>query len=322
MLGTVPVAPFWAPGIEATRAAVNEEQTVIHKRLPAGGGPRERNAYLIVLSGRAVGKMYKLAAGEHVLGRSTDAEIRLDDEGVSRLHAKMRRRSDGSVEVSDLDSTNGTYVNGAQIRHFTLSDGDRIQIGSVTILKFSYQDSLEEQFQQQLYESATRDPLTQAYNKRFFNEQFDKDFSHAMRHKLPLSLVMLDVDHFKRVNDSHGHPAGDHVLQRLSATIMASLRTEDAFCRVGGEEFAVIMRDCTEEEAMQLAERLRRLVANTQFVYGGQQLPVTVSLGVTGLTAGRHTRSTDVVEETDRCLYEAKGRGRNRACRPTDLRRA
>ncbi len=297
---------------------MNEEQTVIHKRLPAGG-PRERNAYLIVLSGRAVGKMYKLAPGDHVLGRSTDAEIRLDDEGVSRLHAKMRRRSDGTVEVSDLDSTNGTYVNGAQIRHFTLSDGDRIQIGSVTILKFSYQDSLEEQFQQQLYESATRDPLTQAYNKRFFNEQFEKDFSHAKRHRLPLSLVMLDVDHFKRVNDGHGHPAGDHVLQRLAATIMASLRTEDAFCRVGGEEFAVIMRDCTEDEAMQLAERLRRLVANTQFVYGGQQLPVTISLGLCGLEPTQHERSTEVVEISDRCLYESKRRGRNRACRPADL---
>ena len=138
---------------------MNEEQTVIHKRVPViTDGPRERNAYLIVLSGRAVGKMYKLAPGEHTLGRSTDADIRLDDEGVSRLHATMRRRSDGTVEVSDLESTNGTYVNGSQIRHFTLSDGDRIQIGSVTILKFSYQDSLEEQFQQQLYESATRDP--------------------------------------------------------------------------------------------------------------------------------------------------------------------
>ncbi len=301
---------------------MNEEQTVIHKRVPIGNdGPRERNAYLIALSGRSVGKMYKLAHGEHTIGRSTDADIRLDDEGVSRLHAKMRRRADGTVEVSDLESTNGTYVNGAQIRHFTLSDGDRIQIGSVTILKFSYQDSLEEQFQQQLYESATRDPLTQSYNKRFFIEQFEKDFSHALRHQLPLSLVMLDADHFKRINDNHGHPAGDHVLQRLAATVMASLRTEDAFCRVGGEEFAVIMRDCTEDEAVQLAERLRRLIASTQFVYGGQQLPVTVSLGIAGLDPQRHTRSTELVELADRCLYEAKGSGRNRACRPSDLGR-
>lgn len=298
---------------------MNEEQTVIHKRVPMGGAPRERNASLLVLSGRALGQLFKILPGEMVLGRSTEADIRLDDEGVSRLHAKIRRRSDGTVEVSDLDSTNGTYVNGAQIRHFTLSDGDRIQIGSVTILQFRYQDSLEEQLQQQLRESVIRDPLTQAYNKRFFNEQLEKDFSHAQRHHLPLSLVMLDVDHFKLINDSHGHPAGDHVLQRLSATIMASLRTEDAFCRVGGEEFAVIMRDCTEPEAMQLAERLRRLVASTQFVYGGKTLPVTISLGVSSIDPNRHPRTIELVEEADRCLYEAKRRGRNRACQPLDL---
>jgi len=298
---------------------VNEEQTVIHKRVPMGGSPVERNASLLVLSGRALGQLFKIPPGEVVLGRSTEADIRLDDEGVSRLHAKIRRRTDGTVEVVDLDSTNGTYVNGAQIRHFTLSDGDRIQIGSVTILQFRYQDSLEEQLQQQLRESVIRDPLTQAYNKRYFNEQLEKDFSHAQRHRLPLSLVMLDVDHFKHINDSHGHPAGDHVLQRLSATIMASLRTEDSFCRVGGEEFSVIMRDCTETEALQLAERLRRLVASTQFVYGGKVLPVTISLGVSSLDLVRHPRTIELVEEADRCLYEAKRRGRNRTCHLPDL---
>lgn len=277
------------------------------------------HAYLIVLSGRSVGKMYKLPIGEHHLGRSVDAEIRLDDEGVSRLHAKMVRGDDGIVELVDLESTNGTYVNGAKIRNFTLSDGDRIQVGSVTILKFSYQDSLEEQFQQQLYESATRDPLTQAYNKRFFNEQLDKDFSHAQRHHLPLSLLMLDVDHFKRVNDTHGHPAGDHVLQRMAATIMGSLRTEDAFCRIGGEEFAIIMRDCSSAEANQLAERLRRLVGSTHFVYGGVTLPVTISLGVSSLDRNRHDAAATLVEEADQCLYEAKRTGRNRVCRFEDL---
>jgi two-component system cell cycle response regulator len=298
---------------------VNEEQTVIHKRVPMGGAPRERNASLLVLSGRALGQLFKLPPGEVVLGRSTEADIRLDDEGVSRLHAKIRRRTDGTVEVADLDSTNGTYVNGAQIRHFTLSDGDRIQIGSVTILQFRFQDSLEEQLQEQLRESVIRDPLTQAYNKRYFTEQLEKDFSHALRHHLPLSLVMLDVDHFKNINDSHGHPAGDHVLQRLSATIMATLRTEDAFCRVGGEEFAVIMRDCTEPEGLQLAERLRRLVASTQFVYGGKVLPVTVSLGVSSFDPARHPSTLELIAEADRCLYEAKRRGRNRACHPLDL---
>lgn len=281
-------------------------------------GMRLRRCRVEVTAGSDAGLVRDIEAPVIRIGARRGNDVQLSDAKVSGLHCEIRL-DDRGYRLRDLDSTNGTYVNGAQIRHFTLSDGDRIQIGSVTILQFRYQDSLEEQLQQQLRESVIRDPLTQAYNKRYFNEQLEKDFSHAQRHRLPLSLVMLDVDHFKHINDTHGHPAGDHVLQRLSATIMASLRTEDAFCRVGGEEFAVIMRDCTEAEAMQLAERLRRLVASTQFVYGGKSLPVTISLGVSSLDPGRHPRTIELVEEADRCLYEAKRRGRNRACQPLDL---
>ena len=180
-------------------------------------------------------------------------------------------------------------------------------------------DARADDFQQQLYESATRDPLTQAYNKRFFNEQLEKDFSHAARHGMRLSLLMLDVDHFKRINDGHGHPAGDHVLQRMAATVMGSLRTEDAFCRVGGEEFAVIVRDGDEGEAAYLGERLRMLVEQTQFVYGGSTLPVTMSIGVAELTPGRHAEASQLVADADHCLYEAKRSGRNRVVRMGSL---
>lgn len=296
---------------------VNEEQTVIRRRQPLGGvASDEVNAYLIVLSGRSVGKMYKVPVGEVKLGRSLESDIRLEDEGVSRLHARMERTHEGQVILHDLGSTNGTYVNGSKITELSLHDGDRIQVGSVTILKFSYQDSLEEQFQQQLYESATRDPLTQAYNKRFFDDQLDKDIRHAARHGLALSLVIMDVDHFKRVNDTYGHPAGDHVLQRLAATVMAQLRTEDAFCRLGGEEFGIIMRDCAPQEAAMLAERLRELVQHTRFVYGGEELPVAMSLGVASFDAARHPSAAELVEEADRFLYTAKRGGRNRVCGP------
>jgi len=287
----------------------NEEETVIRPPVPPSPSG-ERNAFLIVLSGRSVGKMFKLPVGEITLGRSLEADIRLEDEGVSRLHLKMQRDDEG-VSLVDLDSTNGTYINGAKIHRHRLRDGDRVQVGSVTILKFSYQDSLEEQFQQQLYESATRDPLTQAYNKRFFDEQLAKDFSHAHRHGLDLSLIIVDVDHFKRVNDEHGHPAGDHVLQRLAACIMGSLRTEDAFCRIGGEEFAVICRDSALSHATQLAERIRRLVADTKFVYDGVNLPITVSLGVASYAPEVHPNAQQLLEEADQHLYAAKRAGRN-----------
>ena len=301
--------PFAAGSGTPSALGENEEETVIRPPVPPSAAG-DRNAFLIVLSGRSVGKMFKLPPGELTLGRSLECDVRLDDEGVSRSHLKLSRDNDGFVIV-DLDSTNGTYVNGSKIHRERLVDGDRVQVGSVTILKFSYQDSLEEQFQQQLYESATRDLLTQAYNKRFFDEQLAKDFSHAQRHKLALSLVMLDVDHFKRINDEHGHPAGDHVLQRLAACVMGSLRTEDAFCRVGGEEFAVIARDCPMSEALQLAERVRKLVASTKFVYDGVTLPVTISIGVSSYDPAKHPTANVMVEEADRALYAAKHGGRN-----------
>lgn len=276
----------------------------------------ELNAYLIVLSGRSVGKMFKVPVGEVKLGRSLESEIRLDDEGVSRVHARMHRSDDGSVMLYDLQSTNGTFVNGRRVHELGLHDGDRIQVGSVTILKFSYQDSLEEQFQQQLYESATRDPLTQAYNKRHFDEVFEKEFRHASRHGLGLALVMMDVDHFKAVNDNHGHPAGDHVLQRMASTIMSSLRVEDSFCRLGGEEFGIIMRACAAKDSTVLANRVRELIAQTRFVYGGVELPVTISLGVSSFDPHRHHSANDLIEEADKFLYQAKRSGRNRVCGP------
>lgn len=297
---------------------MNEEQTVIRRQKPAERGG-DRSAFVIVLSGRSVGKMFKLPIGEVTIGRSLDADIRLEDEGVSRFHLRLARPMDGPVALTDLDSTNGTYVNGSRVHRHELADGDRIQLGSVTILKFSYQDSLEEQFQQQLYESATRDPLTQAYNKRFFDEQLAKDFSHAARHGLHLSLLLIDVDHFKLINDEHGHQAGDHVLQRLAACIMGSLRTEDAFCRVGGEEFTVIARDSPLVDAIALGERIRKLVEAAKFVYDGINLTVTVSIGVSSYVPGRHDDPASMFEEVDRNLYAAKHAGRNRVGTPSGV---
>ncbi len=302
---------------------VNEDATVIRRgtseEAPAAT-THEANAYLIVLSGRSVGKMFKVPAGEFSIGRSMDADVRLEDEGISRLHAKICHNSDGRVMLHDLQSTNGTFVNGDRAGDRQLTDGDRIQVGSVTILKFSYQDKLEEQFQQQLYESATRDQLTHAYNKRFYDEQLDKDFSHAQRNRtnlsLPLSVLMLDIDHFKPVNDTHGHPAGDYVLQRFAATILGALRNGDTFCRVGGEEFAVIMRDSDLQRAVTASDRMRELVESTRFIYNGTEIPITMSVGVTHLDHDKHATQNDLIEAADQLLYEAKRSGRNRVCSP------
>src|SRR6185436_17210341 len=123
-----------------------------------------------------------------------------------------------------------------------LRDGDKVQIGSTAVLKFSYQDQLEEALQKNLYESATRDGLTRLYNKKFFQEALAKEFAYSSRHHVPMAVVMIDVDHFKKINDTYGHPCGDMVLSKLAQVLLGQVRAEDVVARVGGEEFSLILR--------------------------------------------------------------------------------
>jgi two-component system cell cycle response regulator len=264
--------------------------------------------HLIVLAGTNVGEMYALDGPEVVVGRGDTATIRLQDDSISRKHAIIRIAG-GDVRVEDLGSANGTLVNGALVTTAPLRDGDKIQLGATTILKFTYHDRLEEEFQRQMYEAALRDPLTKAFNKKHLLDRLSVEVAFANRHQSPLSLVMLDIDHFKKVNDTHGHLAGDFVLAHLAAAVQAVLRSEDLFGRYGGEEFAIVCRGATVAEAQVVAERIRATVHGTSFVYEGRTIPVTVSLGVAPLAG---SSSTDLVAAADRALYEAKRGGRNR----------
>jgi two-component system, cell cycle response regulator len=214
--------------------------------------------------------------------------------------------------LKDLGSTNGTQVNGESVKSRILSDGDRIQIGSVTILKFSYHDTIEERFQEHLYNSATRDMLTHAFNKRFFDEQLRREMSHSARHGAALSLMLLDIDHFKTVNDTFGHLAGDVVLREVAARIAATLRVSDVFCRIGGEEFGVLLRETPQQGAEILAERLRHLIEQATLVYGDATIRVTVSLGIAVYDRAAHPAPNAFLDDADKCLYQAKQKGRNR----------
>ena len=234
--------------------------------------PEKREVpYFIVIAGGTVGMMYKLTQADTFIGRATEAEIRVDDEGVSRKHARVSSTPNQQVILIDLGSTNGTYVNGARIGEQVLRDGDKVQIGSTTILKFSYQDALEESFQRKLFDSAVKDGLTGIYNKKFLVDRIETDFAHAKRHRAPLTLVIFDIDHFKTVNDTWGHPCGDFVLKELAQVVKKTLRNEDVFARFGGEEFVVLMRDVDDTGALVLAERLRRLIEQSQFVFEGKR---------------------------------------------------
>jgi diguanylate cyclase (GGDEF)-like protein len=214
--------------------------------------------------------------------------------------------------LEDLGSTNGTFCNGNRVTRQPLAEGDKILLGSTTILKFSYQDQLEEAFQRQMSESALRDGLTRAYNKRYFSERIESELQYSLRHDSPVSLIFLDIDHFKRINDVHGHQAGDHVLVQLAALAMSMLGEDEVFARYGGEEFAVIARGMDAVAGEALAERFRRTMEAHRFVFGDAPIPVTISVGVSYAPGLGIATIVDLVARADEALYAAKRAGRNR----------
>lgn len=272
---------------------------------------KEKHPYILFQQGPLFGKMVLLQTGSVVLGRSADADITIDDEGISRRHVRLDYKK-GKTIITDMGSTNGTYVNGERIAETELQHEDKIQLSSSTLIKYIYADKLDESTQQELYNMGHRDPLTNAYNKRHFLDRLKGEFSFAMRNEAPLSLVMFDIDHFKQVNDTYGHPAGDFVLMRLGALAHSIIREEDVFARYGGEEFTLILKGTDAEGAKILAERLRRLVDEHDFVFEGQSIPVTVSVGVTTLQGKNLSDWDAMIKTTDQRLYQSKHQGRNR----------
>jgi diguanylate cyclase (GGDEF)-like protein len=290
-------------------------------RMSPAPGPQSEDAnaaaYLVVLAGSNVGEMYKVDKERTVMGRGDAVDIRLFDEGISREHAQVvQEKAKVGVQniLEDLGSTNGTFCNGTRVQRQVLSDGDKILLGSTTILKFSYQDKLDEMFQRQMSESALRDGLTKAFNKRYFTERLESEYLYAVRHDTPVSLLFLDIDHFKRINDVHGHPAGDAVLVELATLVMGALGNEDIFSRYGGEEFAVISRGTEAPEAQALAERLRRAVEEHVFRFEEKTIPVTISVGVARAPRGDVGSPAELVAVADETMYIAKRSGRNRVC--------
>lgn len=274
------------------------------------------NAYLIVITGTGVGTMYKVPSGEAIIGRSTRAEIKLLDDGVSRAHARIR--PDGNqLILEDLGSRNGTFINGRRLdRPTPLSDGDKVQIGRTSVLRFSYHDSLDESFHEQMLQSALRDSSTKLFNKRYFLDRLDGELKFARRHTSALSVLMVDIDHFKQVNDRHGHVAGDAVLANVASAIARSVRNEDVVARFGGEEIGIILRAIEIDHAMLLAERLRRLIAGIATRCDDKgPIRVTVSIGCAGFPNQPFETVNDLLNAADQAMYRAKHAGRNRVAK-------
>jgi diguanylate cyclase (GGDEF)-like protein len=268
---------------------------------------------LIVLSGDSAGRMVRIE-DDLIVGRTKDATLRLHEAGISRKHCQLSIEPSGLLRLTDLGSRNGTYVNGERIDTTVLRDGDKIQIGDTVILKFSYADSLEESFQQRLYQSAVRDPLTGLYNRRYMVDRLESDLSYVARHSGPLGLALIDIDHFKRVNDTYGHLVGDQVLASVAELMAGAIRNEDLLARYGGEEFVIVCRGNTEEQMLLLLNRLRGLVEDSEVSADEPDLRVTLSAGVVEASVAGIRQGQHLLSAADEALYEAKRTGRNRVC--------
>ena len=283
---------------------------------PGGFGPAPicDRGTLTMVSGTEAGSVYRLTAVS-IVGRSPDCEIHIDHAGISRRHAKIIREDDTEYVVQDLGSRNGTTVRGRVITRCRLVDGDRIGFGPI-FFRFALADEKEVLALKQRYEFSVVDGLTGAINRKHFDDRLIVELAYAKRHQSDVSLIILDVDHFKAINDRLGHQAGDAVLRQLAATVKAGLRVEDVFARYGGEEFAVIARGVGGDEALTFADRIRCLVETTKFAHEKKSVSVTVSLGVASLLDCKEPSVDQLVRLADSALYSAKASGRNCCKRP------
>jgi diguanylate cyclase (GGDEF)-like protein len=282
---------------------------------PPGEKSPGRRPYLLVLSGPQFGEIFDLAVGqEALLGRRADAQVWLQDEGVSRRHATIVAGEE-DAKLVDAGSANGTWVDGRRVEACVLRDGMRFQVGAHTTIKFVYTDDLEAEYQRRLAHGAMHEPLTGLYNRRHFMDRLGAEIAASQRHGRPVSLLLVDVDHFKKVNDGLGHLAGDEVLKMIAHVLTGAVRKEDVVARFGGEEFVVLARETALTGAKALAERIRRAVERSRCVWEGSEIAVTASVGVTvssGLSQFEPGRTAQqLLEAADRALYRAKQGGRN-----------
>jgi diguanylate cyclase (GGDEF)-like protein len=268
-----------------------------------------------VSAGAEQGRILSLFQYNHVtVGRGKDCELVVHDPSCSRRHAEIYITEGNNAEIKDLGSTNGTKVNGKRIKRETLklTDGDRIQLGDSTILRFTLMPEDDAIVQMNVYMRATRDALTNAFNRHQFDEAFNREISYQKRAGHGLGIILLDVDHFKRVNDTYGHPTGDEVLREIGHRVPTCIRNEDIFARLGGEEFGVLVRSENIEGVNILAVRIRSAMEKKAVEAGGKTIWFTVSVGSSFIKGDTTVTAAMLMQLADDALYEAKNAGRNR----------
>jgi diguanylate cyclase (GGDEF)-like protein len=229
------------------------------------------------------------------------------------MHARITRTSQNHYTIEDLSSRNGTYVDGERIQKVELQDASRIILSANVVLRFNLVDEIEERVTKQLFEASTRDALTGLYNRRYLDERLAAEVSFAHRHKDQLGFLLCDLDHFKKVNDEHGHLVGDAVLASVGELLGKLVRAEDVVARYGGEEIAILVRGVGVDGLVVLGERVRRAVSELLIAFDGGSVRVTASVGVASLKeCDEHATGDLLIALADERLYRAKTQGRNR----------
>lgn len=274
---------------------------------------REACLVHIYPTGPTMGCRYPLSDQTVVIGRGDDCDIKLTDHSVSRRHARIEPRNEGYF-VSDQNSTNGTFVNDKQIDNARLlRDGDYLRVGNC-LYRYLAAENIEAEYHEEIYRLTILDGLTQIHNARYLNEFLDREVVRSQRHTRPLSILALDIDKFKSLNDSLGHLCGDFVLRELADVIRGNVRQEDLFARCGGEEFVLVLVETTKDGAVLVAERIREAVSKHRFQFESAPINLTISIGIASTVGDPSLTATMLRKIADEKLYEAKRTGRNKVC--------
>lgn len=271
--------------------------------------------FLIMVNGGTTGAMLRIEAPETTLGRSAENTHQFPDPTVSRHHAVIAHDESGLAWITDRGSSNGTYVDSKRLTPGTpvrIEDGARIQLGVSVVVKYVSLDPCDERFQREMFERTVRDNLTGLFNRGYFMEQVGALCERNRMRNLGTALLMVDVDHFKRINDAHGHDVGDAVLREIAKVLRESTRAEDLVARYGGEEFILALPVATAEQGAERAERIREQLAARPVRAGRKDLRLTASFGVSCTTTGRPRTVKALITTADIALYEAKRAGRDR----------
>ena len=282
---------------------------------PNGEPGGSASTYMIVVSGSVPGTMIPLSERGTTLGRSGECDFQIDDITVSRRHGRVTLGPEGIVQITDLGSSNGTIVNGEKIapqRPLALENGDRVQLGANLVLKLVRLDPHDERFQRDMFERSVRDTLTGLYHRAYFLSQIGVLSERYATNGIGMAILMLDIDHFKRINDQFGHVAGDDVLREVATVIRESTRAEDLVARYGGEEFVFALPVSLVVRAVQRAERIRLELAKRRIVAANQTVRLTASVGLAFSPPGWVRNERALIISADQALYQAKAQGRNR----------